>query len=404
MLGLLDKFFGPPNKDRFARLLSDAIKQAGETAAIRYDALEFRLVVEGKRFFNLANIYGEYCATPPAGRRQALRHYARSWFANRKSIPVDFEDLGPDLLPAVRNRCDMEVNRLQAQVDGLPALEWPYQVVAEHLAVSLVYDLPEALVQVQERHLSNWGRSLAEALEAACDNLREISHDQWANPCPGVWVSPWRDNHDASRLVLTDLVRGHPVQGDRVAIVPNRDTLIITGSENEAGLAHIAAVAEEAFEHPRAITGLAFVLDNETWLPWLPATDHPLHGRFNVLRLQSLGRDYAAQKDVLDALHEKADRDIWVASFSAVKNDQTGKSHSYCVWSRGVDALLPRADQVYFFVPEGKQRGNIVARASWERVQDVVADLMEPQEGYPVRYRVKDFPTEQQLVAISGTE
>lgn len=403
-MGLFNKFSVPPSKDSFAQMLSDAIRQAGETVAIRYDAEEFRLVVEGeeKRFFNLVNIYREYCATPGEKRRQALSHFVRSWFANRKRIPANFEDVGPDLLPALRNRCSFEMTRLKAELDGLPFLEWPHRVVADHLTVSLVYVLPEAIVQVQQEHLSDWDRSLEETLDAACDNLRKISHGQWTNPCPGVWISPWRDNHDASRLVLTDLLRVHPVQGAYVAMVPNRDTLLVTGSEDEAGLAHMAVLAEKGLDHSRPITGLAFVLDNETWLSWLPASDHPLHDQFHLLQLQSFGRDYAAQKDLLDAFHEETGKKIWVASYSAVKHDETGRSHSYSVWSQGVDTLLPKADQVYFFVPQGKKEGSVVAKASWDRVQQLAGHLMEPQGFYPVRYRVKEFPTAEEFALMGG--
>jgi uncharacterized protein YtpQ (UPF0354 family) len=403
-MGLFDKLFGPPSKDKFARLLSNAIREAGETVAIRYDAKEFRLVVEGgeKRFFNLVNIYREYCAVPSTKRRQALSHFVKTWFANRKEIPANFEDVGPDLLPAIRNRCSFEMTRLKAELDGLPSLEWPHRVVADHLTVSLVYDLPEALVQVQQQHLSDWGRSLEEALDAACDNLRNISHHQWNNPFPGVWISPWHDNHDASRLVLTDLLQVHPVQGAHVAMVPNRDTLIVTGSDDETGLAHMAEHVEKALDHARPITGLAFLLDNETWLPWLPDADHPLHDQFHMLQLQSIGRDYAAQKDLLDASHEKTGKNIWVASYSAVRNDKTGQFHSYCVWSQGVDTLLPKADQVYFFVPKGEKDGSVVARASWDRVQQVVGHLMESQGVYPVRYRAKEFPTAGELARMGG--
>jgi len=261
-MSLFDKLFGQPGKKKFARLLSDAIRQAGETVAIRYDAEAFRLVVEGeeKRFFNLANVYREYCATPSAKRGRALRHYVRSWFANRKRIPASFEDVVLDLLPAVRNRCQFEITRLRAQADGLPLLEWPHRVIADHLTVSLVYALPEAMMQVRQQNLSDWGRSLEEALDAACDNLRQVSHDQWDNSCPGVWVSPWRDNRDASRLVLTDLLQAHHVKGDHVAMVPNRDTLIVTGSGDEAGLAHMAMLAEEALDHGRPISCLAFLV------------------------------------------------------------------------------------------------------------------------------------------------
>src|SRR5262249_20837874 len=74
-MGLFSKFFGPPDKNKFAGLLLDAIKKAGETADIRYDAEGFRLVVEGqeKRSVNLANLYQEYCAADSAKREQALR-------------------------------------------------------------------------------------------------------------------------------------------------------------------------------------------------------------------------------------------------------------------------------------------------------------------------------------------
>ena len=401
-MGFFDKLLGPPSKTRFARLLLDAIRQAGETVPIGYDAEEFRLVVEGeaKRFFNLANIYREYCATPSARRGQALRHYVRSWFARRKGVPATFEDVVADLLPAVRNRCQFEITRLKAQVDGLPFLDWPHRVVADHLAVSLVYALPEVLVQVHRQNLADWGRSFEEALDAACNNLREISGQQWTSPCPGVWTSPWRDNHDASRLVLTDLVQALAVRGAHVAMVPNRDTLIVTGSKDERGLAHMAVLAEKALDGARPITGHAFLLDDETWLPWLPATDHPLHDQFHLLQLQSLGRDYAAQKDLLDAFHEKTGQHIWVASYSAVKDEETGNAHSYCVWSRGVETLLPQAEEVYFIVPQGERSGEVVARGSWDRVRQVVGRLMERHGGYPLRYRVNDFPTPQECALI----
>jgi hypothetical protein len=403
-MGLFDRLFGPPSQKQFARLLADAIRQAGETATIRFDAEDFRLVVEGeeRRFFHLANIYHEYCATPSAKRGHALRRYVRSWFANRKRIPAHFEDASCDLLPAVRSRAQFEATRLQAQLDDLPPLAWPHQIVADHLAVSLVYALPEALVQVQQESFSAWGRSLEEALAVACENLREISHGPWDNPCAGVWVSPWRDNHDASRLLLTDLVQAHPVQGDQVVMVPNRDTLLVTGSEDEAGLAHLAMRTAKALEQGRPISGLAFRLDKGTWLPWLPTTDHPLHDAFRVLQLQSFGRDYAAQKDLLDAWHAKTGQNIWVASYCAVRNDETGKCHSYGVWSQGVDTLLPQTDEIYFFVPQGKKAGTVVARAAWERVEQGVGGLLERQGIYPVRYRVRAFPTAEQLAVLGG--
>ena len=40
--------------------------------------------------------------------------------------------------------------------------------------------------------------------------------------------------------------------------------------------------------------------------------------------------------------------------------------------------------------------------ADWERVAGVAGDLMEPQDLYPERYRVVEFPSDEQLAAIGG--
>jgi hypothetical protein len=48
-----------------------------------------------------------------------------------------------------------------------------------------------------------------------------------------------------------------------------------------------------------------------------------------------------------------------------------------------------------------RERG-IVAGGDWDRVQQVVGDLLEETDLYPVRYRVRGFPTDEQLVAIGN--
>jgi hypothetical protein len=60
-MGIFDRFFGPSDKDKFARLLTRAIRQAGDKSSITYDANEFRLLGEGMHVFNLGNVYREYC-------------------------------------------------------------------------------------------------------------------------------------------------------------------------------------------------------------------------------------------------------------------------------------------------------------------------------------------------------
>jgi hypothetical protein len=402
-MGLLDRFFGKPGKDQFARLMADAIRAAGETTPLRYDAARFQLVAqgEGSNLFKLANVYSEYCAAPKAKRPELIRRFSRSWFAHRRELPATLDDAAPDLLPSVRARSYFELNQLQLEAQGMGSADWPYRPLAGHLGVGLVYDLPDSIVQLQQHHLDEWHVSFEEALDSALRNLGEVSDKQFESPAPGVWRSPWRDNHDAARLLLVDALRQYEVQGDLVAMVPNRDTVLLTGSEDEDGLVELAELGAEALGQTRSISGLALRLEGDEWQPFLPEPGHPAYTQLRTLWVKSRAGDYQDQGELLRALHEKSGEDIFVASFSAVQSRDSGELHSYSVWSEGVDTLLPRTDEVFFFRPGADQAsGEIVAAGPWERVQEVAGSLLVLQDLYPERYRVQEFPTADQLATI----
>ena len=61
----------------------------------------------------------------------------------------------------------------------------------------------------------------------------------------------------------------------------------------------------------------------------------------------------------------------------------------------GVDMLLPKAETVAFM-----QDGQDPVIAHWDDVLDVAGDLMEQLDMYPLRFRVRSFPSEEQLAAL----
>lgn len=401
-MGLFGRFFKTPDKDEFARQMADAIRQAGETAKLRYDAKEFTLHAEGEpsNTFYLGHAYDEYRAAPDANRANIVRRFVRTWFAPRKGIPDDFADVRPDLLPGVRSRFAFEWTPLRLRAEGKGEIVWPHQVLAGHLGVGLVYDLPDSMMQIQQDTLDKWGVTFDEALEVARENLRAVSGHDFEQPSPGVWLSPWRDNYDAARLVLPDLLDRFEVRGDLVAAVPNRDVLVLTGSDDEAGLAFLLSLVEEHLEKPRPLSAIPVRLDGATWLPFSPDRNSPLFERCRLLYVKSFGQNYAEQGEALKALHERTGEDVFVASYQGIRRE--GQVMSYCVWSEGVDTLLPRTDEVFFFRPTSEGDGELVGQCRWDRVKEVVGDRMEPCGLYPERYRVRSFPTPEQLAAMSN--
>jgi hypothetical protein len=404
-MGIFDRFFGPPSKDRFAQMIKNAIEKAGEKGPILYDSERFCLNTEGERqhTLNLTNAYNEYCGASKDQKPVVVRNFVQTWFSHRKEMPDDFESAKHDLLPGIRNRMVFEHTAMKMKIDAHKGFNWPYRPLAEFLGIGLIYDLPSSMVQLQQHHLDRWNTTFEEAYEVGCENLRAITKHTLNEVTAGVWMSPWRDNYDPSRMLLLDFVRHHQVLGDPVVMIPNRDTLLLTGSNCLAGLAKLAELAESAYDHPRPLSLIAFRLTNEDeWLPFLPGPEHPQYRQFRLFQVKSFGSDYEDQKAALDELHQKTEKDIFVASYSATQNQETGEIRSYCVWSKGVVAFLPKTDYIYFYQPKDDENGDVVASVPWANAEAVLGDRIKPVGIYPERYLVEGFPTPEEILAFGS--
>jgi hypothetical protein len=88
---------------------------------------------------------------------------------------------------------------------------------------------------------------------------------------------------------------------------------------------------------------------------------------------------------------------IWLsASVSpGLQYKSTGEITSYCAWVKDCTALLP----IMVEVDDGP------AICKWDRVARFAKNLLEPVDDlYPIRYRVSQAPTEQQLEKIGRVE
>ena len=404
-MGWLDFLFRPPSREKFARLVIDQLRKAGSDGDLKFDTDQFLIERGSAGFINLANLYHEYCQAPRNQRDRVLARFIRGCVGTSGfELPEDFTDVHPDLLPVVRSRFYLESVTLQTRARGGEAVAVPHQTIGDHLALSLVYDLPQAMRSIIQDDLDKWGVSFYEAAEAARANLEQMGNISFASlqsqAGEGVFISANSDNYDASRLLLIDLVKKMPVRGEHIAMVPNRDTLVLTGSEDEAGLHVMCRLAEDSFQKPRPISTVAVKLVDSEWESWLPEKSSPVYAKFHELRLRTLGMEYNDQKELLDQVHAHARTELFVAGYSAIQHKDTGRISSYCVWSEGVKALLPETDDIILLRPTRSSGVEIVAAGSFERVREVAGDLMQPLGTYPERYRVLEFPSEDQLAEI----
>jgi hypothetical protein len=374
----------PPSRDQFAALVMAELRKRDAEASLKYDPQQFVIDQDDAGLINLTNLYHEYCQAPPGERAAVLQRFIRGCVgAAEFELPADFEDVHPDLLPVVRSRFYLESVGLQSRARGGKDFLPPQQLVGDHLSLSLVYDLPQAMRTIVQDDLDQWGVSFYEAVEAARRNLEQMGNVAFASlqgqAGDGVYFAANGDSYDASRLLMLDMIRKFQVRGDFIAMVPNRETLIITGSEDEAGLQVMIKAAADALEKTRPISAIPLRLEGDTWETWRPAPSSPLAARFHELKIRTIGMEYGDQKDLLDQIHAAQGEPTLVPAFHAVQRKEGGQTASYTYWPEGTAALLPETDGLMLLrIGPGGDKAQIVASGSWQRVRDVAGDLLQP--------------------------
>lgn len=396
------RWIGRPDRDVFARMLVDSVRRSGPSLPIAYDPESFKLELgegAGRQLYFLANAYREFCDASASRRGAVLARWTRM-IQRTDETPSSWDELRPNLLPRLRDRAHYALVPLRLRLQGMDPPEYAARPVAEHLALGLVHDLPESVAELPASQFADWGVPLDEAYAVARQNLERLSREPFERIARGVFASPWHDSHDASRLVLADVVRRLGVRGTPVAMVPSRDALLVTGADDVEGLGVLASVTEKLLEQPRPLSGIPVWLDDDGWRPFLPDDEHPHAQAFARLRVGSILRDYAEQKSLLDTLHERDGIDLFVASYTAVQHRHTGRVASFCAWTRGVDALLPRTDDVVLTDPDETDEARRFLRVPWTELTAVAGAKMEALDLYPPRWRVTRFPDAAELEAL----
>lgn len=404
-MGILEFFLGKPSPQKFAQAFINELKRAGEKRELKFDEQEFRILRgsgEHTDIIFLQNFFDENLSLPLAKRREHLKSVVQVCMYQPGVIELssDYDEAKEHLRPKLWVRAALTKVSLRAQIDS-GKLEEKFDIpdyeIGSHLVASVAYDLPTAIRSVSNDELAKWGVSNYEAIETARANLEQVPF-QVAQMGDGTYLFMNGDNYDSARLLLPEVIRSLQVQGDVIAMVPQRDCLIVTGADDVAGLQAMVDITEKAMEDPRPMVPVAVQLVGDDWVDWLPPVEHPLYSRFKRLELGFLASEYAEQKQMLDQWHERKQLDRFAASFQVIEKKDSGQLLSYAVWSAGVVTLLPKADHVIFY-QAGKA---MVASASWDRVQEVVGNLMTDTNFYPPRFFVQSFPNAAELAALGN--
>lgn len=391
-------------KDAFAEMMIAAIERAGDKRRITYDAEAFVLAVReqsddqgSSNMFFLGNAYREYVEADEPRRAEIVRRWVA--MSQVRDTGESFAEALVSLMPRVRDRAYYGLVPLQLRARGMgdKLKTLAHTPVGDVLAVSLTRDMPHTIEEVSPEQLTTWNVTHEHAFEVAMANLARRSEGDFEEIADGVYTSPWRDNFDASRMLLVDKMRSIPVKGVPIVIAANRDHLLVTGEDDAVGLQAIAEIAEEILQQPRPLSGCALRLESDgSWTTFLPPAEHPARMALWKLSASFWVDAYHEQKQLLDMINEATGEDVFVASYKAVIAGESG--FSYAVWGKDVDTLLPDSDVIMIISSQEAEPLRVPAaraRALFPRLFEAQADV------YPPRWRVRTFPNDAQLAALA---
>ena len=400
--------------DEFANVCANVLRAKGEVRPIALDEARDRLVVGEApgpvSFVHLVHARTEWDAAPLGARPRVL--HRRFWSSIQTPEIASREQVLRGVLPRVRDRAWFSAVRRQAELElgadeaAIDETMLPFQAINDELAAHLAYELPSSVTEIGPDRLRAWGLTFEALYERAKENLRAASQAPWEEGAPGVFVSPFHDSLDATRVVLPELFTALPLKGKPVFIAPTHDIVFVTGDEDAEGLQQIAVWTEEALLEPRAHTAIAFRLVDGTWERWLPAKGQPAFAKLKLLALQTTASAYSRQKEVLEALLESNGHEILVATLRAFRAP-SGDVFTACAWQDGLEALLPQTDRIDFVRPGAANTPSSakVWSTTFDIARKTLGELMQPIGDLPERWRVKGFPTDSQLeqMALEGT-
>jgi uncharacterized protein YtpQ (UPF0354 family) len=385
-MGLFDSF--KTNRKTFARRVERALRSAGLSEGLEYDEESFCFRGE-QTSINLENVYQEFRSLPRGERQSVIASVVQTVGTMKEELPDSWEAARDTVMPVVRSQAYYHLFSLQLRLEGSEQRMQPRHLIADAVAVDIALDRESSIAILPEGTLADWEISFDEALDHAVSNLRRRSGQPMEELQGGLFSGQWGDSYDSSRILIPDLLYRHKVKGNPVVMAPVRDWLLLTGDRDEGGLAAMAELAAEALEHSRWVT---FQMLRHTDAGWdLFAPPNPAAATLRRLQLKERATDYNQQKEILDAIHERDGREVFVPSFIGIADEESGETLSTCFCVLGVENLIPEVDTVSFADPLAAPDENAdIEPLAWQEAVARLGELVQPvEELWPPRHRLE---------------
>ena len=396
-MSLLELLGFPPTLPRFAARLIRALP-ADQAPDWSCDLVRGLLTHPSGMELSLQNMLVEYRASSVFSRSSLINKYTALALAQSQEIPALWITAARNVIPVVRSEFAETTVEIKSRANGAK-MDSVVLPLAGDLRVRLVYDFGQFVSYVKGEQLRTWGQSEEDVLQRALSNLGRLKTPEWVDSGRGFHQLASEESYAESMALLDSVVAKLPFAIDALLMPCNRGVLLAADGRSEEAISAMIAEAIRCSQEepwPMSATLLCKRSDGQWAEAAPPASAADLAHK---LFLQHRADFYAAQKEELDALHERSGRDVFVASCALIGTDQAWES--YCVWSEGVESLLPITDWVALIQADEEDK---FLRVSWPDLVEICRGRLQATSESPPRFLVNSFPDSDEWALLSTRE
>jgi hypothetical protein len=386
--------------DDFAKLIIAEARKAGIAESLEYDPKSF-VLKRGEERTNLVNLFNDYSQANDAHKKRILGNALA--LLRQKKQDISFEEAKSKVAAAVREQALFSFTTLWWELEGgktEPTIA--FEPISAWFTRCLVLDFPEYVAMVTLENLKIWGISFYKLFEIGLARLRDHTVPKFQQQ-PGFYMGGWHDDYDNSRILIPGIFGPLRLDGHPVVCLPNRNLLLVTGSENHDGIKAMLKHAEEIVQtKPRPMNPAPLILKDGEVADFSVTENSPIFNDVERAKKISALIYYQQQAENLMKLYAQKGKDLFVASYT-LNQGETGGYESFSVWSKTVATLLPKTDFIAFFDPTKPESQRPLGLVKWDDVLRIAGDLLLDTQMFPARFYVSKFPTDEQLAGIIGS-
>jgi uncharacterized protein YtpQ (UPF0354 family) len=196
---------------------------------------------------SIDNAYKEYQAEPDSLPKVLTKYLtvASELYSPKEKISID------RIVPIIKPISYLDdIKSVASKMGATKDIEGVYEKYNDQLIIAYAEDTKNSIRYLTHDDIRALSVSEDSIKQIAIRNLDKLLTNIQRKGGDGVYMLTAGGDYEASIILLDNVLTKEslPVNGDFIIAIPNRDMLLITGSNDKAGISKIKEVAKKSFE------------------------------------------------------------------------------------------------------------------------------------------------------------